>query len=103
MVRIKKNFMNLEGAWFDFTTRQGVIVKLKIRPLSYGLGELLRIRYTRLADLLKKNQREIQDAELAHQLAIIELQEKSFEISKAEAGGKRIALKEQELANLRQI
>lgn len=51
-------------------------------------------------DHKKETLREIQDLEIAHQLATVDLQEKSFQITKGEAVSQRLTIEQRRLANL---
>lgn len=78
----------------------------KIQDEAFKNRSAEEIKYKEYMDgEAKKNidrQRAISEADISHQLALIDLQEKSFEISKKEAVSGRLNLYQQELDNLRQ-
>jgi hypothetical protein len=61
-----KNFVSIEGSWFEFKTREGVIIQLKIRPLFLDIASIIEARHKtshlkkRAAKLSKKTKIDFQ-------------------------------------------
>lgn len=66
------------------------------------MTEVTQIAADRKKKFTEDHYRQIQDATLAHQMALIDLQEKNFAISPADATSLRLGISGQQLDNLRQ-
>jgi hypothetical protein len=53
MIWVTKNFLDISGKWFDFKTREGVIIQLKIRPLFLDLCPIIESRHKKISSFKK--------------------------------------------------